>query len=86
MGLAAEVAPKLEFLCARAPLVLVIPCVVTDTSSSPLILRILGVSENLGVELLGVAGLAAEFEPKVCSGHWPLILSLACFFKEADST
>ena len=28
--------------------------------------------EHLGVELpLGVVGLAAEFVPKVCSGHWP---------------
>ena len=33
---------------------------------------ILGVLEHLGVELpLGVVGLAAEFEHKVCSGHWP---------------
>ena len=28
--------------------------------------------ECLGVELsLGVVGLAVEFAPKVCSGHWP---------------
>ena len=28
--------------------------------------------EHLGVELpLGVVGLAVEFAPKVCSGHWP---------------
>ena len=28
--------------------------------------------ENLGVELLlGVVGLAVEFVPKVCLGHWP---------------
>ena len=27
--------------------------------------------ERLGVELpLGVVGLAVEFAPKVCSGHW----------------
>ena len=32
---------------------------------------VLGVLEHLGVELpLGVVGLAAEFVPKVCSGHW----------------
>jgi hypothetical protein len=31
---------------------------------------ILGVLECLGVDVpLGVMGLAAEFEPKVCSGH-----------------
>ena len=31
----------------------------------------LGVLECLGVELfLGVVGLAVEFAPKVCSGHW----------------
>jgi hypothetical protein len=31
---------------------------------------ILGVLERLGVELpVGVVGLAAEFTPKVCSGH-----------------
>ena len=33
---------------------------------------ILCVLEYLGVDLhLGVVGLAAEFEPKVCSGHRP---------------
>lgn len=33
---------------------------------------ILGVLEHLGVELLlGFVGLAVEFGPKVCSGHWP---------------
>ena len=33
---------------------------------------ILGMLEHLGVELpLGVVGLAVEFAPKVCSGHWP---------------
>ena len=32
---------------------------------------ILGVLDCLGVELtLGVVELAAEFAPKVCSGHW----------------
>jgi hypothetical protein len=32
---------------------------------------VLGMLERLGVELpLGVVGLAVEFEPKVCSGHW----------------
>ena len=32
---------------------------------------ILGVLELLGLELpLGVVGLAVEFVPKVCSGHW----------------
>ena len=31
-----------------------------------------GVLQHLGVELLlGVVVLAAEFTPKVCSGHWP---------------
>ena len=35
-------------------------------------LVVLGVLEHLGVELiLGVVELAAEFTPKVCSGHWP---------------
>ena len=30
-----------------------------------------GMLEYLGVELpLGVVGLAVEFAPKVCSGHW----------------
>ena len=38
-------------------------------TSDPMIIRVL---EHLGVELpLGVVGLDAEFEPKVCSGHWP---------------
>jgi hypothetical protein len=33
---------------------------------------ILGVLEYLGVDIsLGVVGLASEFVPKVCSGHWP---------------
>jgi hypothetical protein len=33
---------------------------------------VLGVLEHLGVELLlGVVGLAAEFAPEICSGHWP---------------
>ena len=33
---------------------------------------ILGLLEHLGVDLpLGVVGLAVEFVPKVCSGHWP---------------
>jgi hypothetical protein len=33
---------------------------------------ILEVLENMGVELpLGVMGLAAEFMPKICSGHRP---------------
>jgi hypothetical protein len=33
---------------------------------------VLGMLEHLGVALpLGVVGLAAEFSPKVCSGHWP---------------
>ena len=27
--------------------------------------------ECLGIEPLGIMGLAAEFAPKVCSGHWP---------------
>jgi hypothetical protein len=31
----------------------------------------LGVLEHLGFEIpLGVVGLGAEPEPKVCSGHW----------------
>jgi hypothetical protein len=34
---------------------------------------ILDVLEHLGVELLlGVMGLAVEFAPKFCSGHWPI--------------
>ena len=38
---------------------------------------ILGVFECLGVDLpLGVVGLAAEFKPKVCSGHWPRLEEL----------
>jgi hypothetical protein len=37
----------------------------------PLGVMILEVLERLGVELpLGVVGLAAEFIPNVCSGHW----------------
>ena len=33
---------------------------------------VLGMLELLGVEFpLGVVGLAAEFTPKVCSGHQP---------------
>jgi hypothetical protein len=32
---------------------------------------VLGVLKRLGVALpLGVVGLAVEFMPKVCSGHW----------------
>ena len=39
-------------------------------SWGPLILWVLGMLEHLGVDLpLGVVGLAAEFAPKVCSGH-----------------
>jgi hypothetical protein len=48
-------------------------------TSDPLIL---GMLELLGVELpLGVVWLAAEFVPKVCSGHWPRqIRRLVSFF------
>ena len=62
-----------EFLSAWVPLVPVTPgvgdrCCVLLTSDP----MILGVLKRLGVELpLGVVGLAVEFVPKVCSGHWP---------------
>jgi hypothetical protein len=42
---------------------------------------ILGVLECLGVDLpLDVVGLAMEFMPKVCSGHWPRLEGGWCFF------
>ena len=62
-----------EFLCASVSEVPVTPgvgdrCCVLLTSN-PLIL---GALEHLRVEVpLDVVGLAAEFEPKFCSGHWP---------------
>ena len=61
----------MEFLGAWVPLVPVTSCVGADVcvllTSDPMIL---GVLEHLGVDLpLGVVGLAAEFPPKVCSGH-----------------
>ena len=61
---------RTEFLGAWVPLLPVTAGVGEDvTSSSPLILDVL---EHLGVGLvLGVVTLAAEFMPKVCSGHQP---------------
>ena len=70
-----------EFWGAYVLLVTVIPdveerCCVLLTSG-PLILSVL---EHLGVELpLGVVGLAGEFVPKVCSGHWLSIIQIYNF-------
>jgi hypothetical protein len=68
---------RAEFLGAQALLVPVTPVFGADVcvllNSDPIIL---GVLELLGVDLtLGVVGLAVEFAPKVCSGHW---LRLEC--------